>query len=276
MTVPRSLLRMARGLGVWMLAASAVAQPLPPPPPAPAARPLQAPTPPDTLRPAVAADAPWSLAPPQVRTLPGDTLQAIRADPAYRYTDPVMERRSFADRVREAILRLLERMFGAVGSRGMTWIAITLAVVAVGWGLSRLLRADTGGLFGDRDRRRTAVGDVLLDVEDIAEVDLATRLDAARAAGDVRAALRLRYLLVLQTLAAAGAIGWARDKTNRTYAAEVRAWDAAHGTALARPFAAATRLFERVWYGGLVVAPRHLDRLDADADAVEQALPVPA
>lgn len=221
-----------------------------------------------------------AAAPPRVRTLPDETLRAIQADPTYRYDDPVVASRSWREILGEAIQRLFDRMFRAVGPTGAWWIAVTLAVVAVGWALSRLLGADRGGLFGTRERRRAAVGDPLLDVEDIAGVDLASLLAEARADGDWRGALRLRYLLLLQTLAAAGAIGWARDKTNRTYAAEVRAWDAAHpGEPIAPAFAQATALFERVWYGGLAVSAPRFAALDADAAAAERALsrqPVPA
>ena len=221
-----------------------------------------------------------AAAPARARTLPDATLRAIQADPTYRYADPVVEGRSWRELLAEALRRLFERTVRAVGPDGAWWIAITLAAVAVGWALSRLLGADRGGLFGARDRRASA-SDPLLDVEDIAEVDLATLLAAARADGDWRGALRLRYLLLLQTLAAAGAIAWARDKTNRTYAAEVRAWDAARGGApLAPAFARATSLFERVWYGGLAVVESRLAELEADADAAEHALaarrPTPA
>lgn len=233
---------------------------LPPPPPEPEPGPQ------------TAADA----APPHVLALPPDELRAIQTDPAYRYDDPVLEPPSLWARLKAAVVRLLERMFEAVGPTGFKWIGITLGVVAVGWALARLLRADVGGLFGRDDRRADAAGP-LLDVEDIAEVDLAALLAEARARYDYRAALRLRYLLLLQTLAAAGAIVWARDKTNRTYATELRAWDAEGGGPLAPPFARATRLFERVWYGGLDVTEARFVQLDADADAVERALaPVPA
>ena len=237
--------------------------------------------PPASPREAAAATSPQTAAPPRARTLPGATLRAVQADPAYRYADPVVKGRSWRELLAEAFQRLLERTVRAVGPDGAWWIAVTLAAVAVGWALSRLLGADRGGLFGARDRRRASASDPLLDVEDIAEVDLATLLAAARADGDWRGALRLRYLLLLQTLAAAGAIAWARDKTNRTYAAEVRAWDAAHrGAPLAPAFARATSLFERVWYGGLAVVESRLAELEADADAAEHALaarrPTPA
>ena len=231
--------------------------------------------PPPPAEPQTAADA----EPARARALPPTELRAVQADPAYRYDQPVAERRSWTDRLKEAVARFLARAFEAVGPTGVQWIAYTLAAVAVGWALSRLLGADTGGLFGRRDRRRQTAGP-LLDVEDIAEVDLAALLAAARAEGDWRAAVRLRYLVLLQALAAAGAIAWARDKTNRTYAAELRAWDAAHsgdGAALAPPFAEATRLFERVWYGGLDGSAARFDRLDAAArDAERVPSPVPA
>ena len=245
-------------------------QALPPPPPPPP--PVVASPPRAQIEPAA---PPRAAPPPEAeRTVPAERLRALRANPDYVYDRPVVERVSLWDRLWGAVFRLLERLFSAAGPNGTRTILWTLAIVALGWGLSRLLRADIGGPFRAGDRRTPSATDPLLDVDDIAEVDLAALLARARADGDGRAEVRLRYLLLIQRLAAAGALDWARDKTNRTYAREVRAWD--RDGAIGAPFGDATRVFEYVWYGDYPATRSRIARFTADAERVEARLGVPA
>ena len=243
-------------------------QALPPPPPPPITdMPME-------VAPVEAAPPARAVPPPEVeRSVPDERLRALRANPDYVYDRPVVEQASLWERIMEAFWRLMARLFQAAGPDGTRYILWTLAIVALGWGLSRLLRADVGGPFRAGDRRAPAASDPLLDVDDIAEVDLATLLAQARAAGDRRAEIRLRYLLLIQRLAAAGALRWARDKTNRTYGQEVRAWD--REGAIGTPFGDATRVFEYVWYGDYPATAARAAGLIADAEAVEAHLGVP-
>ena len=257
-----------RRLATWLAGAAVLlgAQAAPPPPSAPLPA-VQAPT-------AQRAAPAVGQAPPRVaRRVPAERLRALRANPAYEYDRPVVERVSLWDRLWGAVWHLLARLATAAGPTGTQWILWSLAIVAVGWALSRLLRADVGGPFRATERARPPGAGALLDVDDIAEVDLDALLKRARADGDRRAEVRLRYLVLLQRLAAAGAVAWARDKTNRTYAAEVRAWQ---GGAVAEPFGRATRLFEHVWYGDYDATPARAARLSADAEAAEAVLGAPA
>ena len=206
----------------------------PPPPPAPPPEvanpfdaPERAPRLADTLRP--------RTAPPAV--------ERYRADPDFQYDRPQARGPSLWDRLWSWLQRTL---FGPV-ERYTTvsfWEAVLVvgAVLALGWMVARLVGADGGGVFATRTR--TGAGP-LLDVEDIAEVDLGARLAEALGRGDLREAVRVRYLLVLQALDASGALAWRRDKTNRQYVGEV----AAARADLAAPFRAATRAFDAVWYG---------------------------
>jgi hypothetical protein len=118
------------------------------------------------------------------------------------------------------------------------------AVLVLAWALVRVLRAGGSGLFARRDGT-AAEGELLLDAEDIAAVDLDGLLRAALAERRHRDAVRLLYLRALQALAAGGLVDWQKNKTNRDYLREVHR---ASG-ALARPFDEVTRLFEWVWYG---------------------------
>jgi hypothetical protein len=145
------------------------------------------------------------------------------------------------------------------------YVAPVLGVLGLAWALYRLVGGEGGGPFARRDRRRGDDAGPLLDVEEIADVDLDALLSEARAAGRQRDVVRYRYLLALQALAARGAITWRRDKTNRHYASEVRQ----STPALAGVFDDASRVFAWVWYGdhpldgpAAPAAEGALDRLD--------------
>jgi hypothetical protein len=207
------------------------------------------------------------------RATPEDALAEIRADPAFRYDRPVSEQPSLWDRFLAWFFRHVIAPFFETsttpGGRAIWFVVGALVLLAA---LLRIFRADLGGLFGLRDAALAAGAEPLLDVENIAEADLRTLLRRALDAEDWRGALRLRYLLALQTLAARGAIAWARDKTNRAYVAEVRQ---AGDAPLARAFADATRVFDYVWYGGLPVdAARHAS-LAARFERLDEALAAP-
>ena len=141
-------------------------------------------------------------------------------------------------------------------------------IALLGWGVTRLLRADVGPLFGRKDEAVEAASGELLDVDDISTVDLGSMLARALEDGRLRDAVRFRYLLALQALDGAGAIAWRRDKTNRDYVREARA---ASGD-LARPFADVTRAFDYVWYGERPVDRARFDRLGDRFDRLDAAL----
>ena len=234
------------------LSAQAPPPPAPPPPPIPEgvqdyvvsddADPASIPLAADTLRP--------RAAPPVV--------DQYRADPDFQYDAPQAKGPSLWDRFWRWVG---EKVFGPI-AENTTWgfwqvVLAALAVGALGWVVARLVSADGTGVFGKKDR--SAAGPVLLDAEDIAAVDLDGRLAEALDRGDLRQAVRLRYLLILKALDAAGVLVWRRDKTNRQYVAEV----GASRTDLAAPFRSVTRAFDAVWYGERPVSAGLYDRLAA-------------
>ena len=240
-----------------LLAVSAAAQAPPPPaPPPPASEPLRKASPgvdldlsetdPEPPLPAV------PLAADTLRPSPAPAvLDAYRADPDFQYDRPQAEGPSLWERFwRWGYRTVLAPIFENTSARAREWVLIALAVGILGWVLSRLLQAEGSGVFG-RSATTGGVGGPLLDADDIAEVDLHTRLADALAQADHREAVRVRYLLLLQALDAAGAIAWRRDKTNRQYVTEVAAADADHAPLFTR----ATRVFDAVWYGERPVSP---------------------
>ncbi len=69
-------------------------------------------------------------------------------------------------------------------------------------------------------------------------------------------AIRVYFLMVIQSLSEKKAIAWARHKTNRVYLMEMRTHT------LAEPFREATGIYERVWYGNQVVDERTFRTLE--------------
>ena len=226
-----------RWAALLVLAVGASAQ-APPPPAAP-----PPPPPPEVANPFDVPD-PTPLATDTLRPRPAPpTVEAYRADPDFQYDRPQAKGPSvwalLWDWVRRTLFEPIRRH-----TTVSFWeaVLVVVAVGALGWVVSRLVGAGGAGVFAGR---RHAGAAPLLDVEDIAEVDLGARLAAALAGGDLREAVRVRYLLVLQALDAAGAVAWRRDKTNRQYVGEV----AASRADLVAPFRSVTRAFDAVWYG---------------------------
>ena len=239
-----------RPLVLALLAAAAVAQEAPPaapPPPPPDVVPADALPPED---PADVYGAP--LATDTLTPAPAPaTLDAYRADPDFQYDDPQAEGPSLWEQFLRWLRRTLwDPVFENTTPDMRRYVLIALAVLVVGWAVARLLRVEGAGVFARRSDTGGGVGP-LLDAEDIADVDLGTRLRAALDRGDHREAVRVRYLLLLQALDASGALAWRRDKTNRQYVAEVRA----SRPDRAATFARATRVFDAVWYGERPVPP---------------------
>lgn len=203
------------------------------------------------------------------REAPADVLQRFRDDPTYLYDSPEAERPSGWDRFLSWLYsRLFRPLLEGASSDGGEIIAIVFAVFLLGWVITRLLRADSGPLFGKKDLSPGATSSPLLDVEDIREVDVSTLLDGALARGQYREAVRFRYVLALQRLAERGDIEWRRDKTNREYVREARAASGAVG----EPFADVTRAFDYVWYGERPVDADRYGRLGDLFDRFDAAL----
>ncbi|MEM9820131.1 MAG: DUF4129 domain-containing protein [Bacteroidota bacterium] len=79
--------------------------------------------------------------------------------------------------------------------------------------------------------------------ENIHESDLDRYLRQALSDENYALAIRLYYLAMIKALSLNRIIKWKRDKTNRDYLRELKAYP------LAKDFREATRIFERIWYG---------------------------
>lgn len=260
------------GLAIVLVLAAQV-PPLPPPP-----EPVLGTVVEDTL---AAAPPAGYLDPPAVapREIPQPQLDELRTEERFQYDRPQAEQPSFWDRFWAWVIRTFLRPVGeGITSKPTQWGLMALTAAVLLWILVRFLRGEGSGLFGRKDIDAAEAGELLLDVEDIETVDLDARLADVLREGEYRAAVRLRYLLALQSLSQRGHIEWARDKTNRTYVLETRQ---SAGPEVGRAFTDVTRVFDHVWYGGLRVdADRYarfaqrFDRLDAHLSRFRP--PVPA
>lgn len=143
-----------------------------------------------------------------------------------------------------------------------TMIGIALAAVAV---LLWFLFAGTLGLREQRNDKRTGFED-----ETAPEVDLGTDYHTlalrAEKEGDLRAALRFRFLELLRKLHLQGWIKLEPGKTNRQYLRE------------AEPFAqldrcrALTRAYERAWFGRILPETSEYNNLANSVDALIQRM----
>lgn len=175
--------------------------------------------------------------PPGERPVQGirDSVRDVLDRPEYR-----RPAKSLLDRLRELPVDILDRVLNAFlgGGRG-AWLAWVILAVAVVGSIVVAVRF-AGGVTRDGSRplgssspRRRSAADWRAEAE------------AAERAGKWRLALRARYRALVADLADAGLV---EDVAGRT-AGEYRVEVAGNAPAAAAPFAGATEIFERAWYG---------------------------
>ncbi len=183
-------------------------------------------------RAAVAADLPLpERSSDQVR----DAIGEVLARPEYQRPSP-----GFVQRLRDAVVDLLERFLTTLleGGRGtvVAWTILAVAIVAavlVALRFARGVTRDPGRGVATTAIPRRGAADWRADAE------------AAERAGQWRQALRCRYRALVAELADRGLVEEVAGRTAGEYRAEV----AGTAPAVAGPFAGATELFERAWYG---------------------------
>jgi len=97
---------------------------------------------------------------------------------------------------------------------------------------------------------------------------LVRRAQELMEAGDYRQALRLYYRAILGSLDRAGVVQYAPHRTGREYLRVI----SAAGDPIASPFARATHLFERHWYGGVPVTVEACGQLSDMLRQVQTAM----
>ena len=200
------------------------------------------------------------------REVPQDVLDDLRTDPDYQYDSGDAEAAvSWDERFRRWLMDKLQALFEGgddeqVG-RVISWIFYGLAALVVGWALLKLIRMDGTSPLARGGHTAAAAADDHADAERPA-ADLTALVDEAARAGRYHEAVRWQYLRLLGALGRAGLLDLQPSKTNRRYRADLA------GHALGADFARASRLFDRVVYGGVELDG---ERYAAVADRLAEA-----
>ena len=197
------------------------------------------------------ADLPPPERPPgEVR----DAIGEVLARPEYQRPSP-----GLIQRLRQAALDLIERILGALvgGGRGtiIAWVILALAILAIMVVATRFARGVT------RDPGR-GVSSVAVPRRGVS--DWRADAEAAERAGQWRQALRCRYRALVAELADRGLVEEVAGRTAGEYRAEM----AGAAPGVSAPFAGATELFERAWYGDAPTGQEDAVRFRGLADEV--------
>jgi Domain of unknown function (DUF4129) len=187
-----------------------------------------------------------------------DAADEILSRPRYDWRDEP----TLLERVGDWIARQLSRLVAPLGIGGVPvwvgWLVLFLLVGVVAW---LVYRSRAGWALGARPREAGDGSRVVVAAgED--DVDWPAEVSRAEAEGRWRDALRARYRVLVGELAAREVITDLVGRTAGELVADVRRTAPAAGG----DFAAATDVFEAVWYGGDPAGPEVRDRFVALAD----------
>jgi len=215
----------------------------------------------------VTSPASWPVGRPWLSALVADLRSPERSpDEVRRAVGEVLSRDEYQrpppgliQRLRAEVVDFLERILGAIlgGGRGgiVAWgifaVAI-LVIVVVAVRFARGVTRDPGRAVPSVSVARRGAAEWRADAE------------AAERAGQWRQALRCRYRALVAELADRGLVEEVAGRTAGEYRVEV----AGSAPTVAVPFAGATELFERAWYGDRPTGQDEAARFRGLADEV--------
>lgn len=208
---------------------------------------------------------------PHLRGPDAARLRELRGQREFQYVEPATRAEQsawslFWARVWQTIMEWLNsRSYGHF----WRWVFYALFLGAGVFVVLKLLQIDFTAMLGRAPRRMPLAYDTA--AENIHEVDFASRLAEAEAAGNWRLAVRLGYLQLLKTLSDRSFINWQPDKTNHAYLAELPP-----NGAIRADFREITRQFEFVWYGELTLSGPLYERVRASQRAFQKLVDGPA
>jgi hypothetical protein len=188
--------------------------------------------------------------PERVRELADDIL----AHPRYDEAEPSLPDR-ILEWVGEQLAKLIGELVGGGGGAVVAWIILLAFAAAVVFLLVRFGRITLPATSANREP------EVMVELTRTAS-EWRAEADRLEADGRWREALRCRYRALVADLVRRGTIPEQAGRTAGEYARDV----AAREPGAAPAFAAATELFEAVWYGGAEAGPADAQRFrDLDA-----------
>lgn len=189
---------------------------------------------------------------------PGDVRQ--RAEDILSRPEYDEPGKSLWDRIGEWLsdqfTRLIESIGLGGGGAGTVIAYLLLAALAAGiaW---MVVRAIQSGVWGQASGRGAEGDPVILETEaNRTPSDWLAEAARHEAAGRWSEALLCRYRALVTELVKRSVIPELVDRTSGEYVQDVRQ----HASAIAAPFAAATRLFEGAWYGAEPTGPDERDQ----------------
>lgn len=185
------------------------------------------------------------VAPPsepiELRSFDADRIAALKTDPRYQYDRDLVKVPTLWERFKAWLGDLIASFFGSRTGDFITRnLLYILAVVGIIFAVVVLSRGSLRKVFHGAPR---SSGSVTTVEEDIREMDLGALIREAEAAGDLRRAIRLHYLLVLRKLVDRGVLHWSPEHTDQDYMGQIK------DPVLRSRFAQVALVFQWVWYG---------------------------
>lgn len=202
----------------------------------------------------------------EVRAFDEQRLAELRADPAYDYDSDLHREPNWWEQFKEWLAEWLRSLTGpAVAAFIGSNLFIILCAIVVVVALIILSRGGLRRVFYGAPRGQ---GEVTVAEEDIRGLDLEAMIGDAEAAGDLRRAIRLHYLLVLRKLVDQQVLKWSPEYTDRDYMRQVK------DDGLRSRFAHIALVFQWVWYGHAEVDAERYDAIKRPFIEFE-TMPVP-
>ena len=190
-----------------------------------------------------------------------DAADEILSRPQYQWRDSP----TVLERIGNWISDQLSRLLSPLGLGGVpVWVGWLVVFALAGLVAYLIYRSRAGWALGRVGAKADGSRVVVAPGEE--DIDWRAELVRAEAEGRWRDALRARYRILVGELAAREVITDLVGRTAGELVAEVRQT----APAVAPAFAAATEVFEDVWYGGAPAEPERRDRFVALADQVLQ------
>lgn len=183
------------------------------------------------------------------QSIPEERIQRYQQDRDFQYQDknkPVpAPNLNFFDGFVQAIVRLIERMFGFTLSESLfktiKWFLLLCLIGVVGWALLRLTGTKLTFFAPKKEEPRPLSFEEI--EENLTEVNFDKLIQQAIENEAYRVAIRLYFLKTLQKLSKNNYIEWEINKTNNDYKYELA------DSNIISEFQYLVYLFEHIWYG---------------------------
>jgi hypothetical protein len=171
--------------------------------------------------------------------------QQLTNDKAFNYKDDKETVKPPEPSNNGLLLRLFQAIFDFFRAASFfIWIIIIGVLLFV---LYKIFASNGAFMFGKNKKVMKDTGPPQIEEEDIASTNWEALLQQAVANGDLRLAVRYRYMWLLQLLQKRELIQYRSDKTNYEYYSELS------DTSYKQPFKQLSRQYEYVWYGNFAL-----------------------